>query len=145
MGSFVCLFVSGQANDARMGHDAQQLWVHTVSAPIGIELWNAGGTRENREEDPDCFTAGCVATSRKVQSAALLYAGLAAGAESLRESAANLGVDSVELRSGSGHRCNAHDRNQRGDQAIFNGGHAGFVFDETREELHRKDPFRGLR
>jgi len=52
--------------------------------------------------------------------------------------AANAGVNRVELRSGSRHRGDAHDRNERGDQAIFNGGHAGLVLEKTSDKvLHR--------
>jgi hypothetical protein len=36
-------------------------------------------------------------------------------------------VNCVELRSGRGHRTNAYDRDQRGDQAIFNRGDARLV------------------
>jgi hypothetical protein len=48
---------------------------------------------------------------------------------------ADAGVNRVELRSGSGHHSDANDRNQRGDQAIFNGGHAGVVSNETGDKL----------
>src|SRR5690349_2425459 len=71
----------------------------------------------------------------------LLYSGL----ESTGEGVANLVVDRQQLLAGKGHCANAHDRNERGDQAILDGGNAGFISDETREEgLHRKDPFRGF-
>jgi hypothetical protein len=70
----------------------------------------------------------------------LLYSGL----ESAGEGVANVVVDRQQLLTGEGHRGDTHDRNERGDQAIFDGGDTGFVFDETGEEgLHRKDPFRG--
>ena len=48
---------------------------------------------------------------------------------------ANVGVNRVELRPGGGHRSDAHDLDQRGDQAIFNGGHAGVVSNETGDKL----------
>ena len=45
--------------------------------------------------------------------------------ESTGERVANPIVNSQQLLTSEGHRSDAHDRDQRGDQAIFDGGDAG--------------------
>ena len=57
--------------------------------------------------------------------------------ESTGERVANPIVNSQQLLTGKGHRSDAHDRDQRGDQAIFDGGDAGFVFEKTSDKLCR--------
>src|SRR5690348_16139010 len=47
--------------------------------------------------------------------------------ESGSESVANPIVDSQQLLAGKRHRGDADDRDQRGNQAIFNGSDAGFI------------------
>ena len=54
--------------------------------------------------------------------------------ESAGEGITNILVDCQELLTSEGHRSDAHDRNERGDQAIFDGGHAGLVADETSKQ-----------
>jgi hypothetical protein len=83
------------------------------------------------------LTAGCqlTATSREAQSRCCF---LASRLESAGEGIANVLVDREQLLTGEGHRSDAHDRNECGDQAIFDGGDAGFVSDETsKQNFHR--------
>ena len=62
-----------------------------------------------------------------------------------RELSGNVGEHRGQVGADHAGGANDHDRDESGDQAIFNGGDAGFVSEETREEgMHRKDPFRGL-
>jgi hypothetical protein len=61
--------------------------------------------------------------------------------ESTGEGIANGVIHRQQLLTGEGHRSDAHDRDESGDQAIFNGGDAGFVFNETgNEDFHRIAP-----
>jgi hypothetical protein len=69
------------------------------------------------------------------------YAGLgsssaAAAPERVGKMGANDRVNRVELRSRSGHRTDAHDRDKGGDQTIFNGCDAGFIFEEAYKLFH---------
>jgi len=54
------------------------------------------------------------------------------------ESVANPIVDSQQLLAGEGHRGDADDRDQRGNQAIFNGSDAGFVFTKTSDKVFHR-------
>jgi hypothetical protein len=65
---------------------------------------------------------------RKAQLRRLFYC-----LESSGESVANPIVDRQQLLTGEGHRSDAHDRDQRGNQAIFDGGDAGFVLEKTSD------------
>jgi hypothetical protein len=60
---------------------------------------------------------------------------LVAAAAGSSDMVANARVDRIELRSDKRHGANAHDRDQRGDQAIFNGRDARFVSKKTGEEI----------
>jgi hypothetical protein len=57
--------------------------------------------------------------------------------ESALKRIADASVDTQQRLSGDRHRTNAHDRNQRGDQAIFNGGDTGFILEETSNSVLR--------
>src|SRR5689334_23424603 len=71
----------------------------------------------------DCDPVGRnVATSRKSNRKPLLHSGL----ESAGESVANVVVDRQQLLTSESHRGDAHNGDQRGDQAILDGGNAGF-------------------
>jgi len=51
--------------------------------------------------------------------------------ESPGDSVADVVVYQQQLLTGESHRSDAHDRNERGDQAIFNGGDARFVAEKN--------------
>jgi hypothetical protein len=55
--------------------------------------------------------------------------------ESRGESVADPIVDKQQLLACKGHRSDAHDRDQRGNQAIFDGGDARFVFEKTSDNV----------
>src|SRR5262249_35174351 len=71
-------------------------------------------------------------TSRRFS---LDFASLVLDLESAGKGVADPVVDGQQLLTGEGHRSDAHDRDQRGNQAIFDGGDAGFVVAKTSDNV----------
>src|SRR6516225_645224 len=89
--------------------------------------------RESRSNSANgAFGCQLAASSRKSRRGEISpYSRLESGSEGI----ANVVVDCQQLLTSEGHRSDANHRDKRGDQAIFDGGHASFISEKTGDKL----------
>ena len=93
----------------------------------------AGARYDTRTTAPrKGLTTGLPTSSRKGRRGEISpYSRLESGSEGI----ANVVVDCQQLLTSEGHRSDANHRDKRGDQAIFDGGHASFISEKTGDKL----------